>query len=132
MGDPSDIATKKARILDEKRNVTGRISETCRYVGFGLLVVYYAIQSGDSAFEERLRLDHSPLIYLVGACGVFSIAFDYLQYFFAARSVDEAYRRPTADFDPHSVAYKARQVFFYLKQIVAVLGASLLVFMAAY
>ena len=39
------MADNRRDLLDQKQEVTARISETTRYVGFGLLAVYYALRT---------------------------------------------------------------------------------------
>ena len=123
-----EAKARRTRVLDEKRNVTSRISDTARYIGFGLLAVYYTSMSGDSAFAVSLRAGLSKyLLHAMGFAGAAAILFDYLQYLFGARSVEEALADPGSEYNPRSCAYKAREMFFTLKQWAVGVGAILLI-----
>jgi len=116
-------------VLAEKRHVTGKISDNCRFIGFGLLAVYYAIMSGaGTSFGASLRLEHPYAVQLIGMSGVLTILFDYLQFLFASRSVDQALKRSDNSYNSKSLAYKARSSFYYAKQWSTFIGAATLVY----
>jgi hypothetical protein len=123
---------RRERVLDEKKNVTSKISDTCRFIGFGLLIVYYTIQSADGAFATHLKT-HSPvLVYAVGIAGAATILLDYLQYLFGAMAVDRALKRPTMDYDETSCAYKARLWAYRAKQFATAVGAAALIILVVF
>ena len=118
---------ERAKVLDEKRNVTGRISDTCRIVGFGLLTVFYTIKVGDEKLST-IDTTHSCLVLAVGIAGFAILVFDYLQYFFGSMAVEAAMKAKNK-YDEDSIAYKARKLFFYLKQYAVFVGVGLLVWL---
>ena len=127
----SDEATgeRRARILAEKSNVTSKISDTTRFVAFGLLVAFYSVHSASGeGFAAGLK-EHWVLLLIMGLCASMAILCDYLQYFFGLRSVEEALKRDTVDYDDASFAYKARKATFYIKQWLVIAGAVVLVLM---
>src|SRR5262245_41224283 len=102
----ADLEQKRAKILDEKRNVTARISETTRFVGFGLVAIYYSIRtSGAPSFGSALEMRFPTVVMLIGLLGVATVLLDYLQYWFGARSVDDALKRESLDYDTGSFWY---------------------------
>ena len=118
---------ERARIIQQKSDVSAKISETCRYIGFGLVALYYATKVGDSAFTIVLR-EHQPFwIFLVGLMGALTILSDYLQYFCGYWSAENALKRDPPDYDSESEWYRARRAFFYTKQGTALVGAVALV-----
>lgn len=124
----------REKILEEKKNVTSRISDTCRYIGFGLLAVYYTIMSGDNSFATNLQ--SGALTYWalqgIGIAGAVAILFDYLQYFFGSRAVEEALASETHQYNEDSCAYRARRLFYNLKQCSVGAGAVLLLFVVVF
>ena len=122
---PKILAERELRVLDEKKNVTGKISETCRYVGFGLLAIYYSFKVGDASLKE-IEAQHFWFVVLVGALGFFVILFDYLQFFFAEKSVKAALNSQDFLYNPESCSYKARNMFFQLKQYTVMAGVAAL------
>jgi hypothetical protein len=123
------LAAKRHDILEEKRNVTGRMSETTRFVAFGLLALYYAIRTTGETFGQQLHTNHPCLVTAVGLFGAITILLDYLQYWFGSFAVNEALKRDTADYDEDSFWYVARKWAFTTKQLAAVLGALTLVYL---
>jgi hypothetical protein len=125
------LSEKRHDILQQKQEVTARVSETTRYVGFGLLAVYYALRTANDGYAQTLAQEHPVLVGLVGLSGLVAIILDYLQYFFGSRSVNDALQRESLDYNTASVSYRGRAITFALKQWAAVFGAALLAFMFA-
>ena len=118
------VPDKRRDILQQKQEVTTRISETTRYVGFGLLAVYYALRTADSSYAHGLAETYPWLLRLIGVSGLAAIILDYLQYVFGSRSVNEGLNRPSLDYDETSVWYRGRAITFVLKQWAALIGAA--------
>ena len=116
--------------LSEKQFVTGRISESVRYVGFGLLAIFYAIVSSDSAFAIRIAHEYSWEMRGIAISGAAAILLDYLQYFCGGIVIEAALNR-TGDganlADRQSVWYKLRTLFYWVKQVPAFVGCILLI-----
>jgi len=121
------IAKKKAELIAQKQAVTARISETTRFVGFGLLAIYFAVKTAESGFASEVNSKFPLLVTILGACGAAAILLDYLQYWFGSQSVSEALKRETADYNSDSFWYRARGATFLLKQLAAILGSLILI-----
>lgn len=87
---PPDIRARRDRVIEEKKSVTGRISDTCRFVGFGLLAIFYALHTGENELALRIRSEAPWKLFVMGAFGVLTILLDYLHYFFGSRAVTQA------------------------------------------
>jgi hypothetical protein len=84
--------------------------------------------AADTVFAQSLRTGwRIALLHAIGFVGVTAILFDYLQYLFGARSVEEALKDPESKYNELSCAYKARILFFNLKQWTVGIGAVLLI-----
>ena len=117
----------RLKLLDEKRNVTGRISDTCRFIGFGLLAVFYAIKTGDGEFAKNLQTDHPNLVLVVGLLGGTAILLDYIQYLAGSFAVDRALKTDDQLYDDSDCAYAARRLAFTGKQLAILLGVVALI-----
>ena len=118
--DPS-IRSDRSNVLEEKKNVTSRISDSCRVVGFGLLAVFYSVRVGGGEME-KIGTAHPYLVWAVGGFGFLSVLFDYLQYTFAAWAVGNALKTLDYKYDPNSYAYILRHYFYVAKQVAIILG----------
>lgn len=128
MRDVTDRALRRKTRLEEKQIVTRRVSETCRYIGFGLLGMFYAIKSSNSAFAVKLTNDHSHALTIVALSGAAAVLCDYLQYVFAAFAIENALNREDAShlFNTSWWSLQAREVCFWIKQAAAFVGAVVL------
>jgi hypothetical protein len=96
----------------EKDYYSSRISETSRFVGFGLLASYYALTvSPTGAFQAN---EH--LLTGVGFLGAWAVFFDYLQYV-TGYLMTRATHRKGGDSGPYSYGDGAAAVYFGLKTI---------------
>jgi hypothetical protein len=125
------LEAKNVRLMEARTAITARLSETTRFIGFGLLAVYFAVRTAETGFASHLDAEYPCILALIGLCGVFSILLDYLQYWFASESVADAMKRATKDYDTDLFVYKARGATFVLKQCAAVIGSVLLVLIFA-
>src|SRR5665213_1872801 len=116
-----DIKSDSSNVLEEKKNVTSRISDSCRVVGFGLLAVFYSVRVGGGDME-KIGAAHPYLVWAVGGFGFLSVLFDYLQYTFAAWAVGNALKTLDCKYDPNSYAYILRQHFYVAKQVAIIIG----------
>lgn len=119
----SELKANRARLLIEKASVTGKISDTCRFVGFGLLAVFYTItvdhKSPTSSFEALPQC----LVLAIGLFGGFAIFFDYLQYLCGFLAVEHALTRELSyDYDKSRWHYRGRVIFYYAKQFAVGMG----------
>lgn len=121
---------RRAQRIEDKKEVTGKISDTTRFVAFGLLVAFYSIHAAGEGFAAQLKQQWF-LLLAMGLSAALAILCDYLQYVFGLMSVEQALKRETLDYDNESCAYRARKFMFDAKQWLVVVGAALLVIMVA-
>ncbi|RWG55921.1 MAG: hypothetical protein EOQ64_15215 [Mesorhizobium sp.] len=124
---PKALAEARKRVLAEKGNVTGKVSDISRFIAFGLLAVFYTIESGDGSFAKALQ-SQALFVYLIGVLASISILFDYLQYFCGVKIVERALKDPLYEYDDKSVWYWGRQNLFEAKQYLVLTSSALLVF----
>lgn len=130
----SDLAIRRAAVLEQKQFVTGRISETVRYIGFGILAIFYAVVSADGQFGQSIARDMQLELKLMAIFGVIAVLVDYLQYIFGDRAVERAilgegegqYR-----YDKKWFVYRARTACYWFKQLAALAGCILLLMILA-
>ncbi|MDE9451013.1 hypothetical protein J3R80_11105 [Aliiroseovarius sp. Z3] len=92
MTDAEKKAAHKER-LEQKTVVTSRLSETTRFVAFGIVAWVFAVQASDAKFSKTYIQAHEIWINTAGALAVISIASDYFQYLCAYLSVKHALNR---------------------------------------
>jgi hypothetical protein len=116
--------------LEEKKILTGRISETSRYISFGILALYYTLRTAKDDFSTAIVVSARGMLTVMALCASLAIIFDYLHYFFAVRSVDNALNERTDQlYDPIRFDFKLREVCYQAKQLLA-LTSALLLFLA--
>ncbi|MEM1149749.1 MAG: hypothetical protein AAGI03_04220 [Pseudomonadota bacterium] len=125
MDNPLD---KMAARLEDKREMSGRIGETSRFVAFGLIALVFAIHDSSNALAGAIVAGDQMLLNVAGLLGCVAIVCDYLQYFCGYRSVNHALQNPDGvyRYDSRHWAYQGRIVFFWLKQMSAFSGAVLI------
>jgi len=128
-----EAAAARRAIMDRRKDVTGRVSETTRYIGFGLLATAYAMISGSDSFFVGMRTDWPDLLKLMALCGALAILFDYLHYVLAYITTDHALDRKDEpnSYDERSLSYRLEHVCFWSKQAAALAGCAVLIFLVA-
>lgn len=114
-------SVKRRDLIQQKQEVTSKISETTRYISFGLLIVFYSVHSSGEEFTDAIR--RNDLLKVMVASGALAILMDYVQYVAGAMSVEGALKRSTEDYDASSASYRLRQFAFYSKQLLAIIGS---------
>ncbi len=132
-GSAEAIEERKQRIYQQKQYVTGRIGETSRFIGFGLLAVFYTLHTSDNEFAARATQDYSMLIYVAGLTGGATVLFDYFQYLAGNFSIEKALSRKDGLYlyNDGWISYRLRVLFYYSKQLTAAIGATALIFVFA-
>lgn len=128
-----EIEDRRKRRQDEKLYVTGRVSESCRYIGFGLVAIFYTIVTSSEEFPKNLWDNHGWLVQVFGAFGALTVFFDYIQYLagdFAARA---ALRRlnegqSTLLYNDKWLSYRLRNTAYLAKQLSCLGGALVLIY----
>lgn len=126
-----DIASRRKRRLEEKQYVTGRVGETCRYIGFGLVAVFYAVSISSEALPMQIWSDYGWWVRAFGALGALTVLADYIQYLagdFAARSALHRTNDGTKThlYSKKWFSYRLRNWMNVAKQFFALIGASIL------
>jgi hypothetical protein len=126
-----DIAGRRKRRLEEKQYVTGRVGETCRYIGFGLVALFYAISISVDELPMQLLTDYGWWVRAFGALGALTVLADYLQYLAGDIAARAALNRTNDGAKTHLyskkwLSYRARNWMYVAKQLLALLGASTL------
>ena len=121
--DDRDEAYQKR--LEQKTTVTSRLSESTRFVAFGIVAWVFAVQASDASFSKSYVLSYEGWINLAGALAVLSIACDYLQYLCAYFSVEHALKRKDQayKFNRRHPSYLLQNLFFWIKQLSVGAGA---------
>ena len=118
-------ADPEKEVLEEKRLVTSRISETTRYIGFGLLASFYGIVSSAEPFARNLFATHAYALKFMATWGFLAVFLDYLQYVFGRAAVQSALGRRDKPFTYNKgwISYRARHACFVAKQVAALVGS---------
>lgn len=123
----SNPVPDKKEIQENADFYSARISETSRFVGFGLLAIFYAVKVGPT---DSLT-SNDCLVTFAGTFGALAVLFDYLQYVSGYAMARSARRNPP-DYAYGSglwgaTLFAAKSWFFVLKQIAAVLGSIIVI-----
>lgn len=123
------IAGREERVRLEKKNVSGKLSEICRFIAFGLLAAFYTIFTDDDRFGALIKEPGLPRCLLIafGMAGAIAVTLDYLQYWAGYRSVLNTLERENRLYDDQHWSYWLREAAFAWKQIVVVVGCVALV-----
>lgn len=129
--DPKSL-TPEAReqrkaVLEQKKELTSRISETTRTLAFGSLASCYALLFAEQSLAALFTPYKSLLLWSAGL-GVATIITDAAQYTFGYINTQQALRRQSQTF-PENWSRNGRGICFVLKQILAY-GAALLLLVA--
>ncbi|TJW51109.1 MAG: hypothetical protein E5X65_24615 [Mesorhizobium sp.] len=119
------LDARKERLYTYKQDVSAKISDICRFIGLGLIAVFYTIKTGLT--DTEYSTPENILLYFVGVAGVLAILLDYLQYFNNYRSVDNALKRATLRYDKDAASYRWGVIAFTWKQRITFAGALALI-----
>lgn len=124
---------RRKAVLEEKRNVSSKISELSRYIGFGLVAVVYTILTSDSEPVMIMYKGYTFLLLVVAVLGAATIILDYLQFVGGYLAVDSALKNVNGGYryNDKSFCYRVRVVAFWLKQGTAFAGAFTLMIVIA-
>ena len=129
----SDSIKAKERVLSDLNSSTERISETTRYIGYGLSLLTFTLYSSESELAGSLLKDYRTLILWSSCFGVATVLSDYLQFlsaYFSSLSTYESHKGSEDSdwkYPEKSFLRKARFGLFYAKQFFAVIGLVLLI-----
>lgn len=127
-------AANKERIFADLKSTTERISETSRYIGYGLSAVALTLYSAETELSSSLLKISRNYILLAASLGIGTVIFDYFQFLMGYCSSYTVYETSkgkdsaTWEYPKNSKLRKARFFFFYGKQVFAVVGSGFLLF----
>lgn len=121
-----ESAQRRQKVLEQKQYVTGRIGESCRFIGFGLIAIFYTLKTSKEPFAQEIVAAHPSLLWLIGSFGVLAIVADYLQYVMGSFAVESALANEAGGYkyDDKSCSYRARSAFYWAKQVFVGIGAA--------
>lgn len=129
--EPNELHIRRRQKIQEDKDFTSaRVSESARYIGFGLGAASVAFLTSDAAFSRMLISNYKTGVMAAAAFGCLTILLDYFHYILGYMSSEQAGRNSAGDYGylTGSGLYRSRRWFFWLKQFTAVLGA--LIFIA--
>jgi hypothetical protein len=126
----TEVDPARRAVLEQRQFVTGRISETVRYTGFGLLAIFYGIISSDSSFSVNIVNSAPLLLRAIAILGVLAVFFDYCQYLCGRLSVKYALERKDVpnQYNKDWISYNGRTFFFWIKQVCSGVGCIVLIY----
>jgi hypothetical protein len=129
-----DLKARRESVIEQKQYVTSRVSETCRFIGFGLLAVYYTLSISNEPFAVSLLASREWLVRAFGAAGALTVFFDYLQYVAGGRAANKALNRTNEGkksyrYNKKWMSYRIREFSFVAKQVFAFVGSTILIFL---
>jgi hypothetical protein len=116
-------------LIDFRTEITAKISDICRFIGLGLVAVFYTIKSSEEVAKYENLESYS--LYLVGLAGVLAILLDYIQYVNNYIVVEKSINANVETYDQKSWAYKIAEFCFWWKQRVTLAGAVALIVLVA-
>lgn len=125
-----ELEVRQQRFGD-KRETSGRIGDTTRYIAFGIIALVFTIHGSESLLAIEIRQLGELYLNIAGIAACLSIVSDYLQYVCGYFSVNDALKRREQmySYDPSSLMYKGRMFFFWAKQALSFVGAAIIVFL---
>ena len=112
-----ELRDKEAILYDKKSSHSGKISESCRFIGFGLVAFYYGLVTSNPPTEA-----HWAIVW-IGIFGVLTLVADYFQYLGGYFAVKAALKNSNRNFIQSSLAYRTQSYMFGIKQLLAIAGA---------
>ncbi len=129
--DKAEYKTRRKGLLDDKQAVTSRISETCRYISFGLLAIFYTLHTTKDDYGRQILAKGPVLLTTMALLAALSILCDYLQYFSGRQATERALMSDDQRYDTSWASYRLRGFFFIAKQILMLGGAAILLVVIA-
>lgn len=121
------MTDQRKAVLDEKRHVSTKISDLCRYIAFGTVAANWALITSTAQFASNIAAGSGQLLMISVTGGILAILFDYLQFLAGYFSVNKALNSSDDSYDPKLLSYKFRAFFFWAKQVAAVTGIAILI-----
>jgi len=123
--DENELTKIYLKRLEHKDTVTGRLSESTRYLAFGIVAWVFALHASDSQFSSDLVETYKPTLGIAAFFAASAITLDYFQYLSAYVSVRHAISRPEQEYkyDKRYLAYRIQNFCFIVKQVLVGLSS---------
>lgn len=119
------LEDRKQNLYTTRTLVTGKISDIVRFIGLGLVAIFYTIRSSPDA--DTYGAADKYILYVFGVFGVIAIVLDYLQYVANHYAIEEALLSKDKRFNDQGRPYRIAELAFKSKQIFTFGGALALV-----
>lgn len=128
--DPELASVRRERFAD-KKETSGRIGETSRFIAFGIVALVFSIHGSDSALSKTIIQSHERLLNFSGLLGCLAVTMDYLQYVCGYFSVNKALKRHDSRYayDGNEIFYRGRIFFFWGKQFSSFIAAAIVIYL---
>lgn len=123
---------KKRR--DSQDYFSSKISDLARNIGYGLTAIAFALLSSDASFATNLVQSDLSMLVFVAVAGAITALLDYLQMLAGWFSASRSAHNEKAGYDKTLGARVwdfVQHLSFYLKQVSAISGALVLLWMVA-
>jgi hypothetical protein len=120
---------RREKVLEQKSEITTKISETSRTIVYGTLATCYALLIADEKLSTLFSQDRDRIL-IVSALALTAILIDSAQYLFAYINIQQALAHNEQGY-PRNWSRRWRQICFFLKQIFAYVSAFLLIWVIA-
>ena len=117
-------AKRLENIRKEQDSYSSKVSETSRYIGYGLVAAAFSLVSRATEFSKGMEPFADNLLIWSAICGCVAVSLDYLQMLMGWLAASQAANNKP-DYEPTKLGgtfVKILNVAFYGKQAVAVVG----------
>jgi|TARA_R110002049_G_scaffold44111_1_gene129282 hypothetical protein len=117
-------AKRLENIRKEQDSYSSKVSETSRYIGYGLVAAAFSLLSRATEFSKGMEPFADNLLIWSAICGCVAVSLDYLQMLMGWLAASQAANNKP-DYEPTKLGgifVKILNVAFYGKQAVAVVG----------
>jgi len=123
--------SNEANVVAERDFSSARISDTCRFIAFGILAATFSLLIADPKTEAHALLAANRNMFLLSAeLSALALIFDYLHYV-CANSAANAALKTNFLYDITSLSYRLGGKLYYAKQIMVIVSALIFVVVIA-
>ena len=121
-----DPKEREKRVKEDKDFTSQKIGDLARNIGYGVLAICFTLLTSNAQFSEYLTKRNGVELRVAAILAIASVLFDYLQYL--AGYIDSARVMNSASYKYSKISpfYIARKIFYWAKQLFAVLAALVL------
>mgnify|MGYP003642675710 FL=1 len=117
-------AKRLENIRKEQDSYSSKVSETSRYIGYGLVAAAFSLLSRATEFSKGMEPFADNLLIWSAICGCVAVSLDYLQMLMGWLAASQAANNKP-DYEPTKLGgtfVRILNAAFYSKQAVAVVG----------